>query len=60
MRSHVLLLGAVVPLAAPLTGADPALALAGGTESTQAYSFIDSFQLDCPDHHGCGVEVLTP
>ncbi|MFI6697681.1 trypsin-like serine protease [Streptomyces sp. NPDC050509] len=65
MRSRSLLLGAVLALAAPLMAASPAQAVVGGTESTQAYSFMGSFQPSFPapprpDRHGCGVEVLAP
>ncbi|MGI5151514.1 trypsin-like serine protease [Plantactinospora sp. CA-294935] len=65
MRSRSLLLGVVLALTAPLLAAFPAQAIVGGTESTQAYSFMGSFQPSFPapprpDKHGCGVEVLAP
>lgn len=52
-------------LTAALMAPQPAQAVVGGTESTQAYSFMGSFQLSYPalprpDQHGCGVEVLAP
>jgi hypothetical protein len=63
MRSRTLLSAAM--LTAFLVSAPPALAIVGGTESTQAYSFAGSFQPDYPrpsrpDGHGCGVQVLAP
>ena len=62
MRSRFLL-GAVV--LASVAAAAPAQAVVGGTESTQPYSFLGSFQPDYPapnrpDHAGCGVSVLAP
>ncbi|MBP2474523.1 hypothetical protein JOF53_003395 [Crossiella equi] len=65
MRSRSLLGVVVLALAAPVLGALPAQAIIGGTESTQAYSFMGSFQPAAPrpprpDGHGCGVEVLAP
>ena len=65
MRNRSLPLLAGVVLALPLLGTSPALAVVGGTESTQAYSFMGSFQPAFPappraDGHGCGVEVLAP
>ncbi|MFJ8826665.1 trypsin-like serine protease [Streptomyces sp. NPDC102467] len=65
MRNRSLLLGAMLVVTAPLTGASPAQAIVGGTESARAYSFMGSFQLSYPapprpDKHGCGVEVLAP
>ncbi|MFD5388723.1 trypsin-like serine protease [Streptomyces sp. NPDC127074] len=59
----VLTTGAAVTAA--LVPALPAQAIVGGTESTQAYSFMGSFQPSYPappraDKHGCGVEVLAP
>ncbi|MGW1677121.1 trypsin-like serine protease [Saccharopolyspora sp. NPDC002376] len=65
MRSCSLLRSVVLALTAVLVCAVPAQAIVGGTESTQAYSFMGSFQLSFPapprpDEHGCGVEVLAP
>lgn len=67
MRKHSLplLVGVVLALTATVLGTTPASAVAGGTESTQAYSFMGSFQPAFPappraDGHGCGVEVLAP
>ncbi|MEV8114689.1 trypsin-like serine protease [Streptomyces xiamenensis] len=52
-------------LAAVLVAPQPAQAVVGGTESTEAYSFMGSFQPSSPasphpDKHGCGVVVLAP
>ncbi|MER5889768.1 trypsin-like serine protease [Streptomyces sp. NPDC001941] len=59
--------GATLVLAVATTAmtTSPAHAVAGGTESTKAYSFMGSFQPSYPkpprpDGHGCGVEVLAP
>ncbi|GAA4621073.1 trypsin-like serine protease [Saccharopolyspora hordei] len=65
MRNRSLLLAAVLALAAPLVGAVPAQAVVGGTESTEPYPFMGSFQPSFPrsphpDGHGCGVMVLDP
>src|SRR4051812_38055386 len=62
MRSRLIFAVAVL---ATVTGAVPAQAVVGGTESTQPYSFLGSFQPEYPapnrpDHAGCGVEVLAP
>ncbi|MFL1378775.1 MULTISPECIES: trypsin-like serine protease [unclassified Nocardiopsis] len=70
-RRHPLtvpMLGAALVLAAPLfpaLSAAPAQAVIGGAESTEAYSFMGSFQPAYPapprpDGHGCGVIVLDP
>ncbi|MFI1769993.1 S1 family peptidase, partial [Streptomyces sp. NPDC020800] len=64
-RIHLLMLGAAVALIAALVVPAPVQAIVGGSESTQTYSFMGSFQPSFPvpprpDHHGCGVEVLAP
>jgi len=64
-RSLYLPIGAVLALATTLLGTYSAQAIVGGTESTQLYSFMGSFQPAYPappraDGHGCGVEVLAP
>ncbi|WP_066361947.1 trypsin-like serine protease [Herbidospora mongoliensis] len=65
MRKRSLLVGAVLALAPFLMAVSPAQAIVGGTESTQGYTFMGSFQPSYPapprpDNHGCGVEVLAP
>ncbi|MER7015883.1 trypsin-like serine protease [Saccharopolyspora sp. NPDC000359] len=65
MRKRSALFGAVLALTVPVAGAVPALAVLGGTESTEVYPFMGSFQPEYPasphpDGHGCGVEVLAP
>ncbi|GAA3851649.1 trypsin-like serine protease [Streptomyces sedi] len=61
----VAVLTAVVAAGATVVTALPAQGVVGGDESTEAYSFMGSFQLDYPapprdDQHGCGVSVLAP
>jgi secreted trypsin-like serine protease len=65
IRSLFLPVGAALALTTTLISAYPAQAVVGGTESTQVYSFMGSFQPAYPappraDGHGCGVEVLAP
>lgn len=48
MRSRSLLLGVVLALTATMMGTVSAQAIMGGTESTQAYSFMGSFQPSFP------------
>ncbi|MFI1018792.1 S1 family peptidase [Streptomyces sp. NPDC020965] len=65
MRSRSLLIGLVLALGTTTVATNQAQAIVGGTESTQAYSFMGSFQPAYPappraDSHGCGVVVLAP
>jgi secreted trypsin-like serine protease len=45
-----------------MTGAIPASAIIGGTESKQPYSFMVSVQYDSPrdDGHRCGGSLIAP
>jgi secreted trypsin-like serine protease len=56
----LLLFGLVVAVA--MTGALPASAIIGGTESKQPYSFMVSVQYDSPraDGHRCGGSLIAP
>lgn len=65
MRTRSLLIAVMLALTATLVATAPAQAIVGGTEATEAYSFMGSFQPSFPrpqrpDGHACGVEVLAP
>lgn len=65
MRIRTLLAGALLALVATLLSTVPAQAIMGGSESSNAYPFMGSFQPEYPkpprdDGHGCGVMVLDP
>jgi secreted trypsin-like serine protease len=64
MRVHSVVLASALALVAATTAAAPALAIRGGVESAQAYSFMGSLQrpFDSPraDGHVCGVTLIAP